>query len=102
MKLRAVPVVELPDAAVAVAPATLDSAASVVKAAVRSVALTHELGIDGLTPLTKLTAPHYNLSAPERQLISRHNIIENGETNLEKLSVHRIFNNLDYTLLTCK
>lgn len=64
-ELPAVPVAELPDAAVAVAPATLDNAASVVKAAVRPVALTHELGMDGLTPLTKLTAPHYVISVSE-------------------------------------
>jgi hypothetical protein len=56
-----VPVAEPLDTAVAVASTTLGNAASVVKAAVRPVALTHELGIDGLTPLTKWTARHYTL-----------------------------------------
>lgn len=50
--------------AVVVAPvnaAALDNTGSVVKAAVRPVALVHALGTEGSTPLTKLTAAHCNL-----------------------------------------
>lgn len=55
------PVVEVPDAAAAVDDVTLDNAASLVKAAVRPLALTHALGADGFM---KLTAPHCDLSQP--------------------------------------